>query len=321
MPRTQEVDRQNIIELYRTGIGSNAVAEKTGFCQDTVLRTLRKCGENVKAPNLPPTDEVVRRMIEDYRAGLSIDTLTIKYRSGPKTVMRILREARINRSRVEARQIYVADWSFFAQIDTPQKAYALGFLWADGHNHTQTRTISMSLQGADRYILGRILGCMKSNHPIKDRIRTGEKGRGNPYSVIAITNARLSQDLLRLGMVNDKTYHPQWPLIPEELERHFIRGFFDGDGCWYLNYHSRHFNGEVNFTGHRGFLDIVASKIKAHTGIIFRRYEKHSPMFGGIAKSGKGDMIAFGQWIYENADGLYLERKHRKYLETIADER
>lgn len=320
MSRTQEIDRRNIIELYRSGIGSNAVAEKTGFCQDTVLRTLRKHGEKVKSPNLPPTNETRRRMIEDYKAGASMGALVTKYHSGQKMVMKILKEAKVNRSRSEARQMYVADWSFFSKIDTSQKAYVLGFLWADGHNCISNNTVVTRLQAGDRSILEKIKTCLQATHPVRD-FSYLSKGKVRPYVIFSVVSRQISQDLLRLGMVPRKTYDSKWPSIPLELERHFIRGYFDGDGCWYINYRSRHFGGEVNFTSNKQFLVVMAEKIRIHTGLIFRPYNKQSLVCGGIAKGGKNDMISFGQWIYKDAEGLYLERKYRKYLETIADER
>ena len=42
-------------------------------------------------------------------------------------------------------------------------------------------------------------------------------------------------DLVNLGLSESKTFHESFPNIPQHLQRHFIRGVFDGDGSIYWN--------------------------------------------------------------------------------------
>ena len=53
------------------------------------------------------------------------------------------------------------DEKYFDNIDTQNKAYTLGFLFADGYNSISKSTVSMALQESDGYILDKIRADMK----------------------------------------------------------------------------------------------------------------------------------------------------------------
>ena len=61
-------------------------------------------------------------------------------------------------------KIYKKTWSkypfnihFFDEINTEEKAYILGFLYADGYNMEERNTVAISLKKEDSYILERII--------------------------------------------------------------------------------------------------------------------------------------------------------------------
>ena len=39
------------------------------------------------------------------------------------------------------------------------------------------------------------------------------------------------KDLIDKNLLLNKTYKDEYPVVDDSLMRHFIRGFFDGDGC------------------------------------------------------------------------------------------
>jgi len=60
----------------------------------------------------------------------------------------------------------------------------------------------------------------------------GRKTNKNQYG-LTLHNKHISTKLNQLGCVAKKSLilkFPEW-LIDSELQRHFIRGYFDGDGC------------------------------------------------------------------------------------------
>ena len=51
---------------------------------------------------------------------------------------------------------YTFDTHFFDEINTQEKAYVLGFLFADGYNYEKRGVVSLSLQEKDKEILDKI---------------------------------------------------------------------------------------------------------------------------------------------------------------------
>ena len=127
---------------------------------------------------------------------------------------------------------------FFKDIQTELQTYLLGFHAADGSLDEERKTFrfKLQLQDCDAVDLYKIIspeartfksGGYESIATIREHtIKTGE------IYGIEITSTILVNDLVNLGFGYRKTYlENSLPNIPEELIRHFIRGYFDGDGC------------------------------------------------------------------------------------------
>ena len=58
---------------------------------------------------------------------------------------------------------------------------------------------------------------------------------------LCICSDKICNDLKKCGIEQRKTYTLKFPKnIPKELFRHYVRGYFDGDGCVFINdaYHN-----------------------------------------------------------------------------------
>jgi hypothetical protein len=125
----------------------------------------------------------------------------------------------------------------FNEIKTEQDAYWLGFLLADGYVYE-----------APRYTLTLKLGLIDKNHLIKFAKYMGEKNPGdaikydvggsyshdNKVCYISFTSRTLVDNLVKHGITQRKSGHE----IPidfdrEDLQRAYVRGMIDGDGCLY----------------------------------------------------------------------------------------
>jgi hypothetical protein len=137
---------------------------------------------------------------------------------------------------------YYYNENYFTQIDTEEKAYWLGFLYADGYiepiyrkQKIKAMRAVIGLQEADRNHLEKFLIHIESNAPITQNITI--LNHKNYYSNrVRINNTKMCKDLIKLGCVNNKSLILKFPnddIIPKHLIRHFIRGYFDGDGCVY----------------------------------------------------------------------------------------
>jgi len=272
----------------------------------------------MKGVNQICKQEIVDSCIKDYQNGLSKHKILKKYQCGQRSLNKVLKGANIKeRNRSEVVQKYKLDENYFEKIDSCKKAYFLGFLWADGHNNLKNNCVSIGLTSKDVHILERFKKWLKSERPIKTAERESF-GKKRLRSVLVISNKKISKDLLKLGMVQDKTRFPKWPTINKKFEKDFIRGFFDGDGCWYITKKPKKFYGSVSFGGNLRFLRKVSRVINKYVDINFSsKFMPKSSIYGIVEARRRGEMIKFGNWLYSNKQDAYLDRKYQKYLRTI----
>lgn len=118
---------------------------------------------------------------------------------------------------------YVTD--VFECIDNEEKAYWLGFLYADGWVSTKIDKFCLSLSVKDREHL------IKYRNFICPDRELDECPKQNSARLI-VSSKKITKDLVNLGCIPQKTLNLLPPTkVPNELLRHFIRGYFDGDGC------------------------------------------------------------------------------------------
>ena len=133
---------------------------------------------------------------------------------------------------------YQVDGSYFTDIDTPDKAYWLGVLAADGcvSNAGNKWRLELMLAEKDCDWLQSFRTAISSTHPI----RSVFGGFGTPCCKLAITNQSLCVSLLALEFKSSAVLEH----VPSQLYCHFIRGLFDGDG------YIRHEMGTPRHTGY-----------------------------------------------------------------------
>ena len=129
--------------------------------------------------------------------------------------------------------------NFFQNIETELQAYLLGFYAADGSIDEKRKTFRIHLSNKDSelvYLYKDIISPDARTYTVQEKPVKGRNGMivmSHGSFGVDITSAELCNSLVQLGIGYRKTYCelsiPKQ--IPEELIRHFIRGYFDGDGC------------------------------------------------------------------------------------------
>lgn len=132
---------------------------------------------------------------------------------------------------------------------------------------------------------------------------------------ISFRSANCKQDLINKGCVPKKSLILKFPTpqqVPDSLIRHFIRGYFDGDG-WFTNTEECFQIGIISAPDFiEGFLNCVdnintANKIfDVHRKDGAKRY-----VFGAYQ-----DVKNFLDWIYRDAT-VWLDRKYEHYIDFI----
>lgn len=221
------------------------------------------------------------------------------------------------RTLAEACRVYEVDVNYFDEINTPNKAYILGFLYADGYNNLIINSWCLSLKKMDEEILIKIQKELKSNKPIKYRDDLHKDGTSRDMASFYIGSKHMCESLAKWGVVQNKTFQLKFPdFLNEDLLPHFIRGYFDGDGCISgrirkdrnVMRYSVNIMSNIDFC--EGCTEYLNKKwIKAHCNIPSGQPKNRIVRFSAIES-----MKKFYELIYTNAD-LKLERKYQKFKE------
>lgn len=215
---------------------------------------------------------------------------------------------------------YFCNYHYFENIDTEEKAYWLGFLTADGwinkNDKTNAGVVGIELQYNDIEHLRKFNKSIDGNYKITDRWRncklSKNKDKKNHMCIIRIFSLTMYETLKKIGFDNDKSYDFNIPKLRPELIRHYIRGYFDGDGCFTVT--DKSFS--VSFvTASKSLNNDIINILKNEN--IYISESSYINEFGteifrpSICR--KQDKIKFLNYIYQNCN-IYLDRKYNKYL-------
>ncbi len=127
---------------------------------------------------------------------------------------------------------YTINEKFFEIIDTQEKAYILGLIYADGSIHHTKAEMKLSLQEQDKHVLEEINLLLTSNKPLRFyALEKKNSNWANQYALV-IERRKCIEDLKNLGVLPGKSFmNLSFPNLDKHFISHFIRGYFDGDGC------------------------------------------------------------------------------------------
>ncbi len=222
---------------------------------------------------------------------------------------------------------YITNEKFFNTVDSEEKAYILGFLYADGNNYvrgTHSYEVSIALEEGDRSILDRIKNLLSPTSELKF-IDYSHKNWKNQY-LLKINSKTLTQQLTKLGCIPVKSLALTWPewLIDPKLRQHFIRGYFDGDGSFYARKPDR--NGRIDYgwqvTSTNDFCNEVKRHIENTVNIhcsINLTHPKTNQITTTLSVGGNLQVRKVLDWLYKDAT-IFLPRKYDKYQKFLNGE-
>lgn len=212
---------------------------------------------------------------------------------------------------------YKVNQDYFERIDTEWKAYWLGFLYADGcvvmrnQNGKMKYALSLALSSIDKNHVEKFSRSLQSDAPIKVAL-TNYKDK--KYAKIVVNNKKICEDLSRLGCVPTKTLVLSFPVssqVPDNLLRHFIRGYFDGDGCIHVNKEKRECS--INFIGTLEFLTRLQSILEKECGFRPVKIQKKKNNKAYALQYGHLKSIEkFYRYLYKDCN-IMLDRKFEKF--------
>jgi len=296
-------------QMRLDGFTNREIAEKYNLNAGSVGNFLTRMG--IKVQHREISQDEVDKVINMY----SIYNKTIKeigkeMHIGHEVISNILKSNGIKiRQRTDFNKKYHLDETYFDKIDTPNKAYILGLLYADGNVSKKGYIITLSLQERDKHILESINKELNYDKPLVLVDNSSKKGNVQNSYVLRIHNKYMANSLNKCGVVPCKSHILKFPFwLNRGLMRHFIRGYLDGDGNITKNPKYKH----VSFIGSGlmmdGLKEFIEDELKIHCSIYYHpnKSNKIVSIGGGIQAKKLLD------YLYKDAD-MYLIRKYNIY--------
>lgn len=302
-----------IKDLYlKQGLSCTKIGKKIGTTAATISSFLKKNGINVVNKQNLLNCDVEKDVIPRYIKGESLSKLSKEFNVSIKTLSKKLKERGI--TIVNHQNETKFDESIFDNIDTEEKAYWLGFIFADGYLSSRDYGFELSLKSSDVEHLYKFNKFTKHN---KNNVKLGEAKIGNKVFIRCrwgIVNKHLWSTLNSYGCTPRKSLTLEFPkLNNNKLIRHFIRGYFDGDGC--ISYYVKKSTilPKVSLLGTMNFLKVLQTYLIEYektikTSILTDKRMKNTY----VLSVSTTDAESFLDYLYKDSS-IYLDRKFNRY--------
>lgn len=299
---------KQIKELNNNGMNANEIAIKLNITRQLIGKINKIHNLNLKRYSTKNQCKGKEKSIIALREkGLSREEICNELNICYDSLCRYLKS--INDNNYDNKK-YCYNENIFENIDTEEKAYWLGFLYADGYVRTSGKggIVQLSLGEKDLIQLERFKKFLNSNNKIKKNIST-LNGKNHISYKIVISSLKMANDLTKLGCFENKSLDLKFPTekqVPNEYIHHFMRGYFDGDGC-IAGIKSKSFS----VIGTDMFLKEYQLKLIEELGLNKTKFSKCGQAFT-LRYGGNIQVAKIKNFLYREAS-VYLERKHSKF--------
>lgn len=271
---------------------------------------------------------VIDEIIRQYREGKSITRLNKEFHTTKVRDILIANNIPVpekGKAIGGAKRLYSLDETYFENIDSKDKAYFLGFIYADGF---------ITKRSSGQNVLGITLSESEPLDKFKKYIKTdkpyGIYNKTSSYSdksieyKLAIISNKIVEDIEKLGVVERKTLILSFPdFLDKELIPHFIRGYFDGDGSIFLtkpkNRDSDYLG--INICGTKEFLIGLRKHLDflGDSECIYKELRNTTNCWN-IKLLSNLRSLGLYHYLYKDCDDLYLSRKREIFENFIKEE-
>jgi len=262
------------------------------------------------------TPENEKYIIDNYHKEKTIDILK-RLNISKTALLRIVKKHDLKK---KSSKKYNFDEDFFKTIDNENKAYWLGFFYADGYVRDRKNSSETRLK----------LGIKDLDHLEKFKITLGANNEiqiKEKLAILSLNTRKFTRNLIDRGCHQRKTFTIKFPnFLDEKLIRHFIRGYFDGDGSiseskkrkWNGDVHPTKKQNVVNFvSGSDDMLNSLGEIISENCKTKPRKiYKYNDNKFGYIAWFTNEDIEKIYHYFYDESS-VYLLRKKKEFEKII----
>lgn len=297
-----------IIDLYSKGYSPKEISVNCNCSIGTIYNVLKQNKIETRNGCSGIKDELRNEVIQMYLNFKSVNFIKNRLGLTQQTINRILKEGNINRISQSKRNNPNLIEDYFLEINTPDKAYWIGWLITDGCLLDKDHSISISLQKSDQHILEVLQKDLQVNNKIKPF-------NGN-YVKFYFSCKSLYTDLLKYGFKQNKTFDITIPELDDSLYAALLRGCFEGDGgLSILNSRGKE-ELELSFTGNIYTVTKFNELISKFTGVKLRNITKNNSIYR-IRWSNRQDIITILTFLYKDCGEHKLNRKYNKYLQIL----
>ena len=260
------------------------------------------------------------RIVEKYfECDMRIVDMAKFFKVTKRTVPALLKIRGINTAR---KNRYTLNEHYFDKVDTERKAYWLGYLFADGFvGNEKFNNIVFSQKQSDGYIVKEFANDIEFTGKTRISKRPGGFENSGKSVVLNFSSEIMAKALGHLKMYTCKSMTIEdLPPIKDDLMRHFVRGYFDGDGSVsrhlkYINkkgksIYSRH----CDMIGTQPFLEKIASLVSAESFFS----DSHTPGMKYLNFNKIDSMTSLYHYMYDGAT-VYLKRKFNIWNDIMGD--
>ena len=268
---------------------------------------------------LTETDK--NEIIEKYfQCDMTVKELTKFFNLTKRTMPALLKEKGINSAR---KNRYTLNEHYFDVGDTERKAYWLGYLYADGFvGDEHFNNIVFVQKQTDGYIVEQFARDIEFSGKVR---LSKERSAGFPNGQRAMTlnfSSKIMANALRnLNMFTCKSLTmEELPPIDRRLMRHFIRGYFDGDGSISRSFRRIDSKGKNSYSYHWAIIGTVPFLEKLNKFLPVRSCmrDSHTPQMKYLNVWWKDSMEPLFHFLYNEAT-VYLERKFNVWNDIMGD--
>jgi hypothetical protein len=303
---------EEIKKLIENGFATRDIAIKIGKSYVDTKTIVKNNNFSIKYEDF--SEDKIDGIIDLYRDGVSAKNLGIKFNIGKKKVQAWAQKEGILRDKNSSHRLHFFDEHIFDQIDTEEKAYWLGFLYADAYNCEEYGSFSLRLKSNDIDHIKKFCKFLSYDPKLITTRTTHDEERKTEHnnSGVCINSVYFCEKLTNLGCMQAKSFKIQYPdWLDKKLDFHFIRGVFDGDGC--IKKNEKSLEHRWNIVGTIELCAIINKKFRLYNLPLTINYisETGNNTYEVIV-SGNLKVHKVCELLYNNAT-IYLDRKFERF--------
>lgn len=267
--------------------------------------------------------EIIELAVQEYintdESERSAAATARKYGINRKTIIAHVKKMGLGHLITQHHNKVKFDNTVFECIDTEEKAYWLGFMFADGYVTAKGNTVCLAISKNDEDHIQKYSDFLKYSKPYRI-LKNGIKNDGTQlYRVeINVGDTKLREDLIKCGCVPNKSLILKFPnkeiFKNPEIIKHFVRGYIDGDGS--LGLYKGRYKSKIEYLqiiGTKDFLEGIEKECGIK-GYISLKHPETGNTITYVLKYTNNKAFKVIEYFYENST-IYLTRKYNIYKE------